>query len=171
MKKTCACDAIRKKAPLAFLVFVVLATSQAFAQSQSTYLRWAPSASAAFNPSLTYNVYRANSCAGTFAKINAVPVTGTIFLDNQPPPGSYCYQVTAVLNSMESGPSNSATATILPIQPQSQPQASANSPESSASEPPASAKQPCAHGGDLFSWIRCVADKARAKIAPPLPVR
>ncbi|MGH9740564.1 MAG: hypothetical protein ACRD4X_18550 [Candidatus Acidiferrales bacterium] len=142
----------------------------ALAQSQSTYLRWAPSASAASNPSLTYDVYRANSCSGTFTQINSAPVTATVYLDNQPPPGSYCYQVTAMLNGVESSPSNDATATILPLQPQSEMQTSANSSGSTAFQPPASAKQPCSHGGDLIGWLRCVADKARAKIAPPLPV-
>ncbi|MGH9687738.1 MAG: hypothetical protein ACRD5K_11670 [Candidatus Acidiferrales bacterium] len=135
----------------------------AFAQNQSAYLRWAPSASAVGNPSLTYNVYRANSCAGTFAKINAAPVASTVFLDNQPPPGSYCYQVTAVLSGVESNPSNDATATILPLQPQSQ--APAN-----PSAAPASAKAACSHSGDLVNWIHCVVEKARAKAAPPLPV-
>lgn len=166
MKNTCSYGATRRKALVAFFAFTALAAPCAFAQSQSTYLRWAPSVSAAANPSLTYNVYRANSCAGTFAKINVVPVTGTVFLDNQPPPGSYCYQVTAVLNSMESEPSNSAAATILPLQTQSQLQPPVNS-----SAPPASAKLACGHGGDLVNWIRCVAQKARAAIAPPLPVR
>jgi len=144
--------------------------TDAFAQqSQSTYLRWTASTSAPGNPSLTYNVYRATSCAGTFTKINAAAVSATTYLDNQPAPGSYCYQVTAVLNSAESAPSNDATATILPIPSQPQ-QTSAASSTSSASQPPASAKAPCAHGGDLVGWIRCVADKARATFAPPLPV-
>jgi len=138
-------------------------------QSQSTYLRWTASSSAAGNPSLTYNVYRASSCAGTFAKINAAPVNLTTYLDNQPAPGIYCYQVTAVLSGAESNPSNDAIATILLEQQPSQKQ---TAPSSSAvsSEPPASAKAPCLHGGDLVDWIRCVADKARAAIAPPLPV-
>lgn len=137
---------------------------RANAQSQSTYLRWAASASAAANPSLTYNVYRAASCSGTFAKINAAPVAVTIYLDDQPGPGSYCYEVTAVLNGVESTPSNAASATILAVQ--EQPQTVTN-----ASAPPASAKAACSHAGDLIGWIHCVAAKARAKIAPPLSVR
>ncbi|GEM_PF-3257648 len=143
--------------------FVSLAKPLA-AQSQSAYLRWAPSSSAASNPSLTYNVYRAPSCSGTFAKINAAPVSTTVYFDNQPAPGSYCYRVTAVLNGVESNPSNTATATILPLRPQAP--AAAN-----PASPPASAKAACSHKGDLVTWIRCVAGKARAKIAPPLPVR
>jgi hypothetical protein len=157
---------MRSNSSRAAVVFAlaVLAATGALAQSHSTYLQWAPSSSAASNPSLTYNVYRASTCAGTFAKINAAPVSATIYLDNQPAPGSYCYRVTAVLNGIESNPSNTATATILPLQ--LQPQAPTNS-----SVPPASAKAACSHVGDLVNWIRCVAGKARAKIAPPLPVR
>jgi hypothetical protein len=148
----------------------ICAAPNAFAQqSQSTYLRWTASSTAAGNPSLTYNIYRASSCAGTFAKINAAAVTATTYLDNQPAPGSYCYQVTAVLNGVESTPSNDATATILIEQQQAQ-QPTSSSSSTAAPRPPASAKVPCAHGGDLVEWIRCVADKARAKIAPPLPV-
>ena len=138
-------------------------------QSQSTYLRWTASSSAASNPSLTYNVYRANSCTGTFTKINAAAVVLTTYLDNQPAVGSYCYQVTAVLNGVESGASNDASVTILAVSSQSQ-QTSTNSSATSVTEPPASAKAPCQHGGELATWIRCVADKARALIAPPLPV-
>lgn len=161
---------------LAFLastlaVMAIFSAPAALAQSQSTYLRWAPSSDAASNPSLTYNVYRASSCSGAFAKINTAPVTGTIYLDNQPPPGSYCYRVTAVLNGVESNPSNTATATILPSNLPSQTQQSGGSTAPSSSAPPASAKSPCRHAGDLVTWIRCVASKARAKIAPPLPVR
>jgi len=146
------------------LALLALAPAGAFAQSQSAYLTWAASASAASNPSLTYNVYRASPCSGSFAKINAGPVAATTYLDNEPAPGSYCYQVTAVLNGAESSPSNTAAATILPIQPE--PQSAPNSPAA-----PASAKEPCSHADDLTAWIRCVASKARAKVAPPLPVR
>jgi hypothetical protein len=148
-------------------VLVALAGASAVAQqSQSTYLRWAASSDAAANPSLTYNVYRASSCSGTFTKINSAPVTATTYLDNQPPPGSYCYRVTAVLNGVESNPSNAATATILPLKTQP----ATNSSSASEYKSPASAKQPCSHAGDLVNWIRCVAEKARAKITPPLPV-
>jgi hypothetical protein len=137
---------------------------RASAQSQSTYLRWTASTSAGSNPSLTYNVYRASPCSGTFAKINAVPVATTSYLDDQPAPGSYCYQVTAVLSGAESNPSNTASATILPVQPQSQM-------PTNSSALPASAKATCSHAGDLITWVHCVAAKARAKFAPPLPVR
>jgi hypothetical protein len=140
-----------------------LAAASASAQSQSAYLDWVASASAASNPSLTYNVYRASTCSGTFVKVNAAPIATTSYLDNQPAPGSYCYEVTAVLNGVESSPSNMAAATVLPIQPASQ--------ITNSSGPPASAKAACSHAGDLITWIRCVAAKARPKIAPPLPIR
>lgn len=145
------------------LGFVCLASIRTLAQSQSAYLRWVASASAASNPSLTYNVYRASPCSATFVKINAASVTTTWYLDNQPAPGSYCYEVTAVLSGVESGPSNMAAATILPVQPQPQ--------TKNSSAMPASANAACSHAGDLITWIRCVAAKARAKVAPPLPVR
>ena len=167
MKRIRSCAVTCLAACSALFAYALLVASLALAQSQSAYLRWAPSSDAAGNPSLTYNVYRAGSCAGTFTKINSAPVVTTVYLDNQPPPGSYCYQVTAVLNSVESTPSNDATATILPLQTQSQKQV----PASSSTAPPASAKAPCSHAGDLVNWIHCIAEKARAQIAPPLPVR
>ncbi|MGH9562008.1 MAG: hypothetical protein ACRD3S_11195, partial [Terracidiphilus sp.] len=49
----------------ALFACALLAAPLALAQSQSAYLRWAPGSDAAGNPSLTYNVYRAGSCAGT----------------------------------------------------------------------------------------------------------
>ncbi len=167
--KTCATMSLPLLTLAALAAPAAITMPAAIAQqsSQSTYLCWAASSDAAANSSLTYNVYRATSCAGTFTKINSAPVTATTYLDNQPPPGSYCYRVTAELNGVESNPSNNATVTILPLQ--TQPAASTSS--TSAYQPPASAKQPCSHAGDLATWIRCVAEKARAKIAPPLPVR
>lgn len=170
MTTIASCGTARPTALLAVALAAVaiLIAPGAFAQqSQSTYLRWTASSSAAGNPSLAYNVYRATSCAGAFTEI-AAEITSTTYLDNEPAPGSYCYQVTAVLNGAESSPSNDATATILPVQPQSQ-QTSPSSSETSGTQPPASAKAPCSHGGDLVSWIRCVADKARATFAAPLP--
>jgi hypothetical protein len=118
------------------LGLICLTGVSAAAQSQSTYLSWVASVNAASNPSLTYNVYRASPCSGAFVKINAAPVATTVYLDTQPAPGSYCYEVTAMLSGSESGPSNVAAATILPIQPQSQ--AATNS-----SAAPASAKAAC----------------------------
>ena len=146
------------------LALLALVAVQSHAQSQSAYLRWVASASAATNPSLTYNVYRASTCAGSFSKISSAPVATTTYLDNEPGPGSYCYQVTAVLGGVESSPSNTATVTLLPLQ--QSPQGSQTS-----QSPPAFARQGCSHAGDLITWIRCVAARPRsnATSAPPAP--
>src|ERR1700734_1874480 len=45
-------------------------------------ISWTASASAAANPSLTYNVYRASSCPGHFTQINAAPVAATSYVDS-----------------------------------------------------------------------------------------
>lgn len=129
-------------------------------QTQSAYLVWTPNSDAATNPSLTYNVYRATSCSGTFAKINAAPVITTNYLDNQPPAGTYCYRVTAVLDVMESNPSNTAIATILPRQPQT---------NRTVAPAPASAQKGCSHSGSLISWIRCIAARPRPNPTRPPP--
>lgn len=164
-------DPVRTLALAFALAVALLAPPIASAQqSESTYLRWTSSSDAAANPSLTYNVYRASFCSGAFTKLNTAPVTSTTYLDNQPPPGTYCYRVTAVLNGIESAPSNLATATILLLETQPGPSYQPSA-ASSDHQPPASAKAPCSHTGDLVNWIRCVAAKARALIAPPLPVR
>ena len=62
----------------------------------------------------TYSVYRATGlCSGNpaFSKIaNAIPAK--TYEDTTVQPGNYCYQVTATLNSVESGPSNTALAPV-----------------------------------------------------------
>ena len=140
------------------MVLLALLVPAANGQTHSAYLSWTASSDAATNPSLTYNVYRAPSCSGTFAKINAAPVTTTNYLDNQPPSSTYCYQVTAVLDGSESSPSNTVTATILPLQPLT---------NQTATPVPASAKQGCPHAGDLINWIRCIAARPRPKRTSP----
>src|SRR5271154_6260935 len=86
------------------------------AHSQYTVrITWTASSDAAANPSLTYNVYRAATCAGSFAKINSAPVTSTSYVDSGTGAGAaYCYQVTSVLAGVESGPSNQAVAAVPP---------------------------------------------------------
>jgi fibronectin type 3 domain-containing protein len=79
-------------------------------------LSWTASSDAAANPTLTYSVYRATSCTGTFTKINQ-NVTTTSYVDASLQPGTYCYEVTAVLNGAESTFSNTAPAVILPAAP------------------------------------------------------
>ena len=143
------------------ILALALVAPAAHAQTQSAYLAWTASSDAATNPSLAYNVYRAASCSGTFAQINAAPIVTTNYLDNHPPAGSYCYRVTAVLNGTESVPSNTAAATILPLQrPANQ----------TTSSPPASAQQGCSHAGSFLKWIRCVAARPRPKTKRPPPV-
>ncbi|HXJ17935.1 MAG TPA: fibronectin type III domain-containing protein [Candidatus Polarisedimenticolia bacterium] len=143
------------------IAWLMILVPAARGQTQSAYLAWTPSRDAAANSSLTYNVYRAASCAGRFAKINAAPVTATTYLDNQPPPGMYCYRVTAVLSGTESAPSNTATATILPLRPTT---------KQFGASLPADAVQDCSHAGSLIRWIRCIATRPRPKPTRPPPV-
>jgi hypothetical protein len=125
-----------KKLVLA-LCFVGLAAGLARAQSYNVALAWTASASAAANPSLTYNVYRSPGCSGSFTLLNSSAVSATNFTDAGVAPGTYCYQVTAVLSGAESVPSNQAAAIVPgPAPPRQQPG--------------------CAHRGSLVGWIRCV---------------
>lgn len=72
------------------------------------------------NPSGTaYNMYRATGvCSATaaFSKIGT-GLTAKTYTDSGVAPGNYCYQVTALFLSIESGPSNQAGAAIGPIAP------------------------------------------------------
>ncbi len=96
---------------------------------------WTASSDAGGNPSLTYNVYRAGSCPSQFTKLNAAPLSGTSYLDTNVAIGTaYCYQVTAVLNGVESLPSNQVIAAV---------------------PPPANRQSVCRHRGALVGWIRC----------------
>lgn len=101
----------------------------------SVRVSWTPSSDAGGNPSLTYNVYRADSCPGQFTKLNSTPLPGASYLDMNVAIGAaYCYQVTAVLDGVESIPSNPATAAV----------------------PPATNRQGvCPHRGALIGWIQC----------------
>lgn len=68
----------------------------------------------------TYNVYRANgacSSTSTFTIVNTAPITGLTFQDNSVTVGTFCYQVTAVVNSLESGPSPTAGVPVRPFSP------------------------------------------------------
>ena len=105
-----------------WFVVLALAIAAGAQSSHSVSLSWGASPDAGANPSLTYNVYRAASgCTGTptFSKLNTASVSGTSFSDLSVSVGNtYCYEVTAVLNGLESAPSNSAPAVILPAAPQ-----------------------------------------------------
>ncbi len=66
-----------------------------------------------------YTMYRATGvCSLTliFAPIS-VGITSTVYVDSGIAPGKFCYQVTTVVNSAESVPSNQAQAAILPLPP------------------------------------------------------
>ena len=121
---------------IALLLTLVIALGAVPARAQnSVRVSWIASSDAGANPSLVYNVYRAGSCPGQFTKLNSVPLSGTSYLDLNVAVGVvYCYQVTAVLNGVESIPSNQVIAAVPP---------SANRPSA------------CRHRGALIGWIRC----------------
>lgn len=121
---------------IALLLALVFALDAMPARAQnSVRVSWTPSSDAAGNPSLTYNVYRANSCPGQFTQLNSVPLSGTSYLDTNVAMGAaYCYQVTAVLDGVESIPSSQATAAV---------------------PPPTNRQGDCPHRGTLIGWIRC----------------
>lgn len=107
----------------------------------SVKLSWTASSSAAANPSLTYNVYRASTCPGFFSKLNSNPVAATAYVDSGAGSGAaYCYQVTAVLAGVESAPSNQAVATV---------------------PPPSDRQAVCAHRGPIVGWLRCLGARPR----------
>jgi fibronectin type 3 domain-containing protein len=115
------------------------------AESQTQYtanITWTASTSAVGNPSLTYNLYRAQNCPARFTQINATPLTATSYTDATVAAGaSYCYQVTAVLGGVESVPSNQALVAVP--------------------GGPASRQAACARGGALIGWIRCIAARPK----------
>ena len=99
---------------------LLLAVSS-FAQStHSVVLNWTASSDAKANPTLTYNVYRApGNCSDPLLpkpiKINSTPVRTVSFIDTSVSEGnSYCYIAKSALNGLESVPSNTAQAVILP---------------------------------------------------------
>jgi hypothetical protein len=137
------------KSIAAVLTVVAFALGAAPARAQhSVSLTWTASTSAAGNPSLTYNVYRASGCSGTFALLNSTPISATSFLDVAAPPGTYCYQATAVLSGVESTPSNQASAVV---------------PAAVAVTVTPGPQTTCAHRGPLIDWIRCVGSRPRAQ--------
>jgi hypothetical protein len=132
-----------------FLVFALFAFP---ARAQFTVkLSWTASSSAAANPSLTYNVYRASTCAGQFTKINSSPVASTTYSDSGAGSGAaYCYQVTAVLAGLESGPSNQAFTAV---------------------PPPSDRQAVCSHRGPIVGWLRCLGarPKRQTSSSPATP--
>ena len=141
---------MRPAAILLSSALCVLTAAPVRAQTHSVALTWTASASAAANPSLTYNVYRSPGCSGTFTRLNSSSVTATSFTDASLASGTYCYQVTAVLNGTESAPSSQAAAVVPAPAPPRQPPS-------------------CAHRGSLIDWIRCVASLPHAPPKEPTP--
>jgi hypothetical protein len=86
-------------------------TGTALAQS-SVSLSWTPSVT----PNTTVNVYRASSsCSNSFIRLASdVPAAGPYIAQNLLVGGTYAFQVTAVLNGVESPPSNCVVLTIPP---------------------------------------------------------
>ena len=89
--------------------------------ARTVHVSW----TASTTPNVSYNVYRQSApCAasGTFAKINAGPISGTSYDDLNVPAGStYCYYATAVCSTCspsESAPSNKDEAQVQDVQPQ-----------------------------------------------------
>jgi|SRR6185437_76950 len=99
-----------------FVAFMCVAAVAADAQTttHSVTLSWVDNS----NPTgTTYNVYRASGlCSGSsvFSKL-ASAVAAFTYVDSTVTVGSYCYQVTAVSNSVEGAPSNQVNPTIGPF--------------------------------------------------------
>lgn len=127
-----------------------LAAAPAHAQ-HNVSLVWTASTSAAGNPSLTYNVYRSSGCSGTFVLLNTASISATSFLDVAVPPGTYCYQATAVLAGLESTPSNEASAVVPTVVVITVPPGASNA---------------CSHHGPLIGWIRCIVSRPRTSKKP-----
>lgn len=100
------------------LFWIAIAAGLAQAASHAVTLSWQDT----LNPTgagTTYSVYRSTGlCSGTptFSKV-ASAVTTMTYEDTTVTPGNYCYEVTAVLNGMESAPSNTAAAAVPSFAP------------------------------------------------------
>jgi len=133
-----------KRIAIALALGIAMHAAPAVCQ-RTVQITWQASSSAAGNPSLTYNVYRASTCAGPFLKLNSSGVSATNYLDTNVAVGAaYCYQVTAVLNGLESGPSNQAFAAV---------------------PPPSDRQAACQHRGPLVGWLRCLGSRPKRPTA------
>ena len=99
------------------LVILATFTLSAFAQGGAVPMSW----TASVTPGASYNMWRApGPCTPTpanFVKINAVPITGTAYTDQNVPLGLWCYRSTAFVGTLESVPSNLYGATVNPEPP------------------------------------------------------
>jgi len=141
---------MKKLIPALAALLFGLSTTPASAQ-HNVSLTWTASTSAAGNPSLTYNIYRSSGCSSTFAILNTAPISATSFLDIAVPPGTYCYQATAVLAGLESTPSNQASAVV---------------PAAIVITVPLGPSGGCSHRGPLIGWIRCIGSHPRGPKKP-----
>jgi len=129
-----------KRIAIAIALGIALSATPAICQ-RTVQITWQASSSAAGNPTLTYNVYRASNCAEQFVKLNASGLSATSYVDTTVALGAtYCYQVTAVLNGVESAPSNQAIA-VIPA--------------------PFDRQVACEHRGPLIGWIRCLGVRSK----------
>lgn len=89
---------------LSLLIALAAAAAQGPAFPYSVALTWtAPTGTAPTG----YNVYRApySTTCGAYAVLNATAITGTTYTDATVTPGAqYCYEVTALEGTAESGP-------------------------------------------------------------------
>jgi hypothetical protein len=140
---------MKKLIPAIAALSVAFGLAAAPARAQhNVSLVWTASTSAGGNPSLTYNVYRSSGCSGTFVLLNTMPISATAFLDAAVPPGTYCYQATAVLSGLESTPSNEASAAVPAVVIVAVPPGPSNG---------------CSHRGPLIGWIRCIGSRPHPK--------
>jgi fibronectin type 3 domain-containing protein len=100
----------------ALLVLAIACSAVAQTSQRQVILTWED----LLNPAgTTYSVYRANGQCATataFTRL-ASAITPKTYTDTANP-GQYCYHVTAVLNAVESDPSNTAEAKVKPASPQ-----------------------------------------------------
>ena len=130
------------------LVLAFMFTASVAHAQHNVGLTWTPSTSAVGNPSLTYNVFRSSGCTGAFSLLNTTPISASSFLDVAVPPGTYCYQATAVLAGLQSSPSNEASAVV---------------PGVAVVTVPPGASGGCQHRGPLIGWIRCIGSRPHGR--------
>jgi hypothetical protein len=67
---------------------------------------------------VSFNLYRAATCAGPFVKVASAPVGATTIADSGMTWGTYCYQATAVGGGIEGAPSAQVQVKVAPFPPQ-----------------------------------------------------
>jgi hypothetical protein len=99
---------------------LLLTAGMAFGQtSHSVVLDWTP---AVQSGTITFNVYRVTgACPSSFTLTGLTPLVGGLsastYTDTTVSVGQYCYAVTAVSGTLESGPSPDALAAVTPFPP------------------------------------------------------